>query len=410
MLRTPSGAVGGDSTIIPEYDAWCDHALQPFMVLAALVLALSFCMAEAYDGVRAEPVIQNLDTPWDVAFGENGWVYVTTRPGILYGMHDGRTVQLLSLSVGGGEGGMLGVAARQNMVYVYHTDPARGNQVSRYVHDGDSFSYNATVIQDIPAAPFHNGGRIRFGPDLMLYVGTGDAGDPALSQDLSSTAGKILRLNPDGTIPSDNPLPGSPVYAYGLRNPQGLAWDGNGTMYVTDHGPSGFFERAHDEINRIIPLGNYGWPDSVGDRVAAGTLPPLIHSGDDTWAPSGLAYAANPEVVWWEGMLVYGALRGEHLGVVSTDGSYHSAHLDGELGRIRAPLQHPNGTIYLITSNTDGRGMPSPGDDMLLRVVPEHDISDAYDDTVRILWDLYRGGMIAEPVLRAALGYVASLD
>lgn len=395
-------------TAIREYGEWRGRILQSFIALAALILGPAFCMAEAYDGVRAEPVIQNLDTPWDVAFGEDGWLYVTTRPGILYGIHDGRTVQLLSLPVGGGEGGMLGVAARQNMVYVYHTDLARGNQVSRYVHDGDSFSYDAAVIRDIPAAPFHNGGRIRFGPDAMLYVGTGDAGDPALSQDLSSTAGKILRLNPDGTIPLDNPLPGSPVYAYGLRNPQGLAWDGNGTLYVTDHGPSGFFERAHDEINRIMPLGNYGWPDSVGDRVAAGTLPPLIHSGDDTWAPSGLVYAANPEVVWWEDMLVYGALRGEHLGVVSTDGSYHSVHLDGELGRIRTPLQHPNGTIYLITSNTDGRGVPAPGDDMLLRLVPEHDISDTYDDTVRILWDMYREGVIAESVLRMALEYLAT--
>ena len=380
-----------------------------YAALMVPVLASAFCMAGAYGGVHAEPVIQNLDTPWDAAFGENGWLYVTTRPGVLYGIYDGQRTQLLRLPVGGGEGGMLGVDTLDDMVYVYHTDIVRGNQVTRYVHNGGDFTYNATIIQDIPAASFHNGGRIRFGPDSMLYVGTGDAGNPGLSQDVSSTAGKILRLNPDGTIPHDNPVPGSPVYAYGLRNPQGLAWDNNGTLYVTDHGPSGFFERAHDEINRIIPYGNYGWPESVGDRVAAGTVPPLLHSGDDTWAPSGLIYAASSEIPQWEGMLLYGALRGEHLGVVLPDGSYHAMEFAGELGRIRAPIQHLNGTIYMITSNTDGRGQPNTGDDMLLRVVPDQDIPGTFAETVRILWEMYREGIIAESSLRAALEYLASL-
>lgn len=380
-----------------------------YAALALCVLALAFCTSEAYTGVRLEPVLQGLETPWDVAFGQDGWLYVTARPGVLYGIYQGDSTELLRLPVGGGEGGMLGVATLDEMVYVYRTDTTRGNMVSRYVHDADGFRHDTDIIDGIPAASVHNGGRIRFGPDSMLYVGTGDAGDPRLSQDVSSVAGKILRLNPDGTIPPDNPAPGSPVYAYGLRNPQGMAWDYNGTMFATDHGPSGFLEWAHDEINRIEPYRNYGWPDSVGDRVAEGTIPPLIHSGVDTWAPSGLAFVENGDIHQWEGMLLYGALRGAHLGVVSPDGSLHVVEFAGEQGRIRAPIQHPNGTIYLITSNTDGRGLPRPGDDMLLRAVPDPYISETYRDVAAGLWKLYWSGAIGEGEIRAALEYLSSL-
>ena len=386
--------------------------LPTLALLATALLALAPsapAMPDAHADVRLEPVLRNLEAPWDVAFGDDGWVYVTARPGILYGMHGGEAAELLRLSVGGGEGGLLGVAAFEGMLYVYYTDPARGNVVSRYVHGEAGLEYDSTIIEGIPASVYHNGGRIRVGPDSMLYVATGDAGNPGLSQDTSSLAGKILRLNPDGTIPDDNPVPGSPVYAYGLRNPQGMAWDYNGTMFVTDHGPSGFMERAHDEINRIVPYGNYGWPDSVGDRVAPGTVPPLLHSGSDTWAPSGLAFVEDGDVPRWEGMLLYGALRGEHLGVVSPDGSHHSAEFAGELGRIRAPVQHPNGTVYIITSNADGRGSPQPGDDVLLRVVPDPRIPAEYGGFAADLWTLYREGAVSEREVRTALDYLASL-
>lgn len=378
------------------------------IVISVVILSVT-AICESHADIHVYPVLQYMEAPWDVAFGDNGWIYITSRSGVLYGVYDGKTVDLLRLPVGGGEGGMLGVATLNSMVYVYHTDPERGNTVSRYVHYDTGLEYDSTILEDIPSAHIHNGGRIRIGPDAMLYVGTGDAGNPRLSQDVSSLAGKILRLNPDGTIPADNPVSGSPVYAYGLRNPQGMAWNYNGTMFVTDHGPSGFLERAHDEINRIIPYGNYGWPDSVGDRVMPGTIPPLIHSGSDTWAPSGLAFVAYGGIPQWEGMLLYGALRGEHLGVVSPDGSYHSKELAGDLGRIRTPVQHPNGTIYVITSNTDGRGLPQPGDDMMLRIEPVIQIPDGYGGFAADLWGLHRQGTISYQDVQTALEYLALL-
>lgn len=378
-------------------------------LVAVAVLCMGFGVWSAYGELSLEPVLTDLDTPWDVAFGDE-WMYVTTRPGILYGVHEGETIPLLHMRVSGGEGGMLGVATHGGMVYVYYTDINNGNRVSRYTHTEDGLKHDIDIIQDIPSAAIHNGGRIRFGPDAMLYVTTGDAGNPNHSQDVNSLAGKILRLNPDGTIPADNPVPGSPVYAYGLRNPQGITWDTNNTMYVTDHGPSGLFENAHDEINQIIPYGNYGWPDSVGDRVTSGTIAPLIHSGAVTWAPSGLEFINGSGMLEWEGMLLYGALRGAHLGTVNIDGSGHATYLDGEMGRIRAPIQHPNGTVYVITSNTDGRGLPYEGHDMLLRVTFDMSIPDKYEYLADILWSMYRDGHLTVQQLHVALGYVSSLS
>ena len=318
--------------------------------------------SSATKSALAIPVLTNLTAPWDVAFGNDGWMYVSTRPGVLYGVHEGNMTELLRLRVSGGEGGMLGVAALENMVYVYHTDPEGGNKVSRYIHGESGLTFNTTIIDNIPAGAYHDGGRIKFGPDSMLYVTTGDAGRNVNSWIKDSLAGKILRIAPNGSIPQGNPFPNSPVYAYGLRNPQGLAWDNTGTLYVTDHGATG-----QDEINRIIPGGNYGWPFARGDSVLEGTIPPLIHSGNDTWAPSGLVFAKDgtPQV---GGMLLYGALRGEHLGAVQVDGTGHTMLFDGDLGRIRTPIQHPNGTLYLLTSNNDGRGTPNEGDDKLLRI------------------------------------------
>ncbi len=321
---------------------------------------------QIYGNVSVIPVLTDLEAPWDVAFGDNGWMYVSTRPGVLYGMYEGNVTNLLNLRVSGGEGGMLGIATLGDMLYIYHTDPENGNKISRYIHGESGLSYNTTIIENIPAGAYHDGGRIRFGPDSMLYVTTGDAGRNVNSWLTSSLAGKILRLNPDGSIPSDNPFPDSPVYAYGLRNPQGLAWDWHGNLYATDHGTSG-----QDEINLIIAGGNYGWPFSRGDRIVPNTLPPLIHSGNDTWAPSGLVFAGT-EIPQWEETLLYGALRGEHLGIVRTDGSGHNMAYAGEFGRIRTPIKHPNGTLYLLTSNNDGRGTPNAGDDKLLRL--EYDV------------------------------------
>ena len=367
--------------------------------------------APAFTGVAVDVILEGIDTPWDVAFVGDA-AYITGRDGTLHYLHNDTLRELLRISVGGGEGGLLGVAVHpeydsNRMVYLYHTDPFGPNTVSRYVHSAEGLLRDRVIISDIPSSVYHNGGRIRFGPDMMLYVATGDAGNAGLSRDISSLAGKILRLGPDGEVPADNPFPNSPVFAYGLRNPQGMDWTVNGTMLATDHGPSGLYGRAHDEINVIVPGGDYGWPESIGAHVEPGTVPPLLHSGSDTWAPSGLEYVSGGTIPAWEGMVVYGALRGEHVGVLSVDGSYHAKMFEGEFGRVRAPISHPNGTVYLITSNTDGRGQPSEHDDLLLKIRPDPPIPDIYADTVTILWDLHRHGIIGVEQVRSALLYLA---
>ncbi len=344
------------------------------ILLLCICAGLSSVYAISYHdtkwGIVAEPVLTNLDIPWDAEFADDT-LFFTTRHGTLYVLENQTTNVILQLDVGGGEGGMLGLAlhpdfAENSLLYVYYT--GTDNRVVRYVYGNGTLVHDSVIIQGISAASNHNGGRVAFGPDDMLYVTTGDAGNAALSQDVASLSGKILRMTPEGGVPDDNPIPGSLVYAYGLRNPQGMAWDFNGTMFVTDHGPSGFYGRAHDEINAIVPQGNYGWPHAIGSDIMPDMIPPLIHSGQDTWAPSGMAYVSNSTIPSWDDKILYGALRGQHIGIVSLNGSSYDRAFEGDLGRIRHVFQHDNGTIYAITSNTDGRGSPSSHDDMILRL------------------------------------------
>ena len=388
--------------------------------MTAALLADSGAQAAAADiylevGVSVEVVADGLDIPWDVQFAPDGTAFLTTRPGVLYIIQDGTISEALRLRVGGGEGGMLGVALHPNytenhLVYVYHTEPGSGNKVVRYIHLESGLVEESVIIDGIPAASNHNGGRIRVGPDSMLYVTTGDAGSASRSQDIASLAGKILRLTPEGTVPADNPWEGSPVYAYGLRNPQGISWNGTGSMIATDHGPSGFYGRGHDEINVIIPGGNYGWPDAIGSRTIPGIIPPLIHSGGDTWAPSGATHLAGSAIPQWDGMILYGALRGEHLGLVSQDGTAHAKLFQGEFGRIRAPVQHPDGSVYLMTSNTDGRGSAAPRDDVLLRITAHPPIPDGLREAATLLWEWHYDGDITRAQLDMALAYLSGSD
>ena len=387
------------------------------MTAAAALPAYSGAQVAAADiypeaGVSVEVVADGLDIPWDIQFAPDGTAFLTTRPGVLYVMQDGVISEALRLRVGGGEGGMLGVALHPNytenrLVYVYHTEPGSGNKIIRYVHLESGLLEEMVIIDGIPAASNHNGGRIRFGPDAMLYVATGDAGSASRSQDPGSLAGKILRLTPEGAVPADNPWEGSPVYAYGLRNPQGISWNGTGSMISTDHGPSGFYGRGHDEINAIVPGGNYGWPDAIGSQMIPGMIPPLIHSGGDTWAPSGATHLAGSAIPQWDGMILYGALRGEHLGLVSQDGTAHTRVFEGEFGRIRAPVQHPDGSVYLMTSNTDGRGSASPRDDLLLRVTAHPPIPDGLREAAALLWGWHYAGDITRAQLDTALSYLS---
>ncbi len=337
---------------------------------------------------QVETVAEGLDTPWDLAFAPDGRIFFTERPGRLRVIEGGRLrpepVATIPEVVERGEGGLLGLAldpdfAGNGHLYLYHTysgsDGGLRNRVVRYTLADRAGARGLTeprvILDDIPAAAIHNGGRIAFGPDGKLYVTTGDAAAPALAQDRDSLAGKILRLNPDGSVPDDNPFPGSPVYSYGHRNPQGLAWQpGTGQLYATEHGPS-----AHDEVNRIEAGANYGWPAMRGyEGGREGFTAPVIASGPDTtWAPSGATFVGADTFPRWRGDLLFAGLRSTTLWRLDLrpDGvGQLEPLLDDEYGRLRAVAEGPDGSLYVLTSSRDGRGNPSPGDDRVLRLRP----------------------------------------
>ena len=390
-----------------------DHIILGGIIMVMCVWPVSG-WAQVYPdlGIAAETILYDLDIPWDVQFvPDDDMAFITTRGGVAYSLHNGSLHSILDINVRGGEGGMLGIAIHpeyedNSMVYVYHTDHEHGNVVLRYVYQDDTLIFHDTIIHDIPASLYHNGGRIAFGPDDMLYVTTGDAGDGSLSRDVSSLAGKILRIEPDGSIPEDNPFADSPVYAYGLRNSQGITWTDDGTIFAVDHGPSGLFERAHDEINMIIAGMDYGWPDAIGARTIPQTVAPYMESGDITWAPSDILYVQNSTIPQWNGALVYTALFGKHVGVIHEDKSRQEI-LNDEFGRIRAITQHPDGSVYLLTTNTDGRGDPSDTDDRLIRITAHPPIPISYIHTAERIWELYRNDDISVSELQVALRYLS---
>jgi glucose/arabinose dehydrogenase len=263
---------------------------------------------------------------------------------------------------GESEGGLLGIAfdpGAQDVLYIYATMGAE-NQVMRTTYDRESFGEFETVFDDIPAHGFHNGGRLAFGPDGMLYVSTGDAGEPESSQDLDTPAGKILRITPDGEVPEDNPFDGSPVYSYGHRNVQGLAFDDDGRLWATEFGPD-----TVDELNLIEAGGNYGWPEVDGIAGDDEFIDPVYEWPVEDASPSGLAYAS--------GTLFMASLRGERLWQIpiADDGvDEPSAYVD-DYGRLRDAVTAPDGTLWVLTNNTDGRGDPAHGDDRILRLTLE---------------------------------------
>ncbi|OGO04232.1 MAG: hypothetical protein A2Y73_00585 [Chloroflexi bacterium RBG_13_56_8] len=285
-----------------------------------------------------------------------------------------------------GEGGLLGLAldpdfARNGYLYVMYTYQ-RGlglaNRISRLTLQGEKVTDETVLVDAIPGGRNHDGGRPAFGPDGKLYATTGETGDRNLAQDVGSLAGKILRMNPDGSAPTDNPYPGSLVYSYGHRNPQGLAWQpSTGALFAAEHGPSGEMGLCcRDEVNRIRPGANYGWPivtEAPGDPRF---VDPILHSGLDTWAPSGLAFYQGDALALWNGNLFFGALRGQHLHRLVLGGPDQSQVIEeeqlyqGEYGRIRDVVLGPDGYLYFTTSNRDGRGSPVAEDDRILRIVP----------------------------------------
>lgn len=332
---------------------------------------------------QAEIVADNLTIPWAIAISEDGKILFTERTGKVRVIENGvlRAQPLITFGppfASVGEGGLLGIALdpdylQNHTFYVMHTYREDGriyNRIVRLVEDEDEATIDRVIFDKIPGGQSHNGGRIKIGPDRKLYIATGDAGNPSLAQNLDSTAGKILRLNLDGSIPEDNPFPGSPIFSLGHRNPQGLAFRDENVLYASEHG-----QTAHDEINLIRPGGNYGWPivqgDQETDRIEV--QKPLLHSGDDTWAPSGITFVAEGP---WQGKLLVAALRGERLLVITlnengTEVLELDSYLENTYGRLREVVEGADGSIYLATSNMDGRGNIRQNDDKIIRLIPQ---------------------------------------
>lgn len=325
-------------------------------------------------------VVSGLAAPWDLEFLPGGAVVVTTRDEAQLlllrdtGLHEVEGLgaeELRETTETAGEGGLLGVAAVPQDggpgdgtvdLLLYRT-AATGNEVVRATLDPESAELGSLVpvIQGIPAGGTHNGGRIAVGPDQMLWVATGDAGIADLSQDPESLAGKVLRLTLDGDPALDNPEPGSPVWSLGHRNVQGLAWDADGNLVASEFG-----QNRIDELNVLVAGGNYGWPEVEGTGGGPDLVDPVVTWSPADSSPSGIA--ATDDAVY------VAALRGQRLWRVPwADGGPDgepTAHLEGELGRLRHVELGPDGALWLLTQNTDGRGAPRDGDDRLVRVLP----------------------------------------
>ncbi|WP_444961703.1 PQQ-dependent sugar dehydrogenase [Nocardiopsis sp. M1B1] len=323
------------------------------------------------DPGRPEEVTAGLEVPWGLAFLPDGSALVAQRDSaeVVRVSPDGSVADVGTVegAAPNGEGGLLGLAVHPDFpgepyVYAYHT-AASDNRISRMEYDPESgdggFGDAEVVLDGIPSASYHNGGRIGFGPDGLLYVGTGDAGREGLSQDTGSLGGKILRITADGDPAPDNPF-GNPVYSYGHRNVQGLAWDDEGNLYATEFGQNEF-----DEVNLIEPGGNYGWPEVEGAGGGDEYVDPLLTWRPAEASPSGAAVAG--------GSLWVAALRGERLWEVplTGDGGVGEPvdHHQGEYGRLRTVVTTPGGdALWLATSNLDGVGEPVEGGDRILRV------------------------------------------
>lgn len=311
---------------------------------------------------------ENLEVPWGIAFLPNGDALIaerTTARILRLDATGGQPEEVMTVpevDTGAGEGGLLGLAVspdyeQDGLVYAYLTSP-EDNRIVRFELGGEP----EPVLTGINRSEIHNGGRIAFGPDGMLYAGVGDAASPDVSQDPGSLNGKILRIEPDGDVPKDNPFDGSPVYSLGHRNVQGLAWDKDGRLWATEFGQDTF-----DEVNLIEPGQNYGWPvvEGEGDTGGGEFTNPQVTWATSESSPSGAAIV--------EGDLYVAALVGQRLWRVPLDGDtagQPESFLDGDYGRIRTTVKAPDGSLWVATSNTDGRGAPTEEDDRIIRLDP----------------------------------------
>ncbi len=341
------------------------------------------------DGVtlKVETFVDRLEVPWSLAFTSPARMLVTERPGRVRVVENG-VLQKAPLAViadveSRGETGLMGLTLAPDypasrLIYLSYAYAVTGGirvRVVRFRDDGSGLSDRKVILEGLPAAQFHAGCRLRFGPDGKLYVTTGDATTREIAQKMDSLGGKTLRLNPDGSIPADNPFPGSPIYSLGHRNSQGLDWQpGTGLQFQTEHGPSGFDgPGGGDEVNIVEAGKNYGWPVVHHKASKEGMVSPLLEF-TPAIAPSGASFVTGSRVPALRGDFLFACLRGEQLMRVRLDPKdprhvlATEALFDHEFGRLREVQNGPDGAIYFTTSNRDGRGSVHPGDDRVLRL------------------------------------------
>ena len=347
--------------------------------------------------LRAETLTSGLDTPWDIAWGPDDVIWMTERRGAIYRVDpaNGQVTQVGEVDViEVGESGLMGITFHpdydaQPFVYLAHSFGSRNairNRLVRMRFNGISLGNPEILLDNIPGAAYHNGSRLAVGRDRMLYMTTGDAGNPALSQNLNSVAGKVLRLTLDGQPAPGNPF-GTTIYSYGHRNAQGLVFHPEtDDLYLTEHGPA-----DNDEVNRVEIGRNYGWPDvsgfcdgdvrGEGDFCDRNNVAEPVATWTPTIAPGGADFYNADLISGWKGSLLFTTLKGSALVrlTLSTDGSRVVGEeflFQREFGRLRDVLVAPSGQIYLATSNRDGRGRPAADDDRILRIEPELIVND----------------------------------
>ncbi len=346
-------------------------------------------------GVRAEVWIEGLEIPWSLVFTGDGRALVSERPGRIRLIKGGKLLPVPYAEIDvahGGEGGLMGLALHPNFptqpyvyaMYTYQRDGQLFNRIVRFKDQKDKGIYDKVILDGIPGGRNHDGGRIGFGPDGLLYITTGETFKAELAQDLTSLGGKILRVNPEGEIPADNPFPGSPIFSYGHRNPQGLSWHPEtNDLFESEHGPSGeYLLFANDEINMIVKGGNYGWPKVVGAPGRRPYIDPLI-VWKKTTPPSGITFYSGKLLSHLKNDLFVATLKSQALVRIKLkreekkyfvhDIERWFAREDGEgtYGRLRDVVQGPEGVLFFLTNNRDGRGRPKPGDDKIYRILPK---------------------------------------
>jgi glucose/arabinose dehydrogenase len=327
-------------------------------------------------------VAQGLVAPWALDFARDGSIWLTERPGRVRVIRNGQllpdpAVTLSVATASGCEDGLLGLALKEPYAYLYYTYNGGGtNRVSRFTISGDKLTGEQVILDNIPGGTcYHFGGRIKFGPDGLLYVTTGEGFVAARAADKNNLSGKILRLHEDGS--------GQEVFAWGFRNPQGLAFDAAGRLYVSNHGPTGEFGLCcHDEVDLVQQGAFYGWPAwAAGTRTSygQGSLPdrtgPMVESGSgEAWAPSGMTFfpASKGETP----TLFLATLKAQNIRRFLIDPSDPSKVASQEIvfgggGRMRDVEAGPDGCLYALTNNRDTRGTPGPGDDKVLKLCPQ---------------------------------------